>query len=192
MQPYYPHPSRILFGLASLLMLPEPRRRSHGGRSTLPERNRSVRAGATGRTSPFLPGSRFRSSPRGLNAPTGIAFLGNQNQFQVYVLESGHGLPSQCTEQGSAGRAGFSIQRTRSRHDILVFDQSGRKITGPIGKPTSAGGGFQPAGPAVDIAFEHGFQGGPAVRQRILTKQLMAAAKTAALASSPSTFTRGS
>ena len=27
----------------------------------------------------------------GLNAPTGIAFLGNSQSFQVYVLESGHG-----------------------------------------------------------------------------------------------------
>jgi glucose/arabinose dehydrogenase len=32
----------------------------------------------------------------GLNAPTGIAFLGNKNRFQVYVLESGHGVPSPC------------------------------------------------------------------------------------------------
>ncbi len=30
----------------------------------------------------------------GLNMPTGIAFLGNSKKFQVYVLESGHGLPS--------------------------------------------------------------------------------------------------
>src|SRR5262249_22767132 len=37
----------------------------------------------------------------GLNMPTGIAFLGNRNRFDVYVLESGHGLPSKCNEQGS-------------------------------------------------------------------------------------------
>src|SRR5258708_36049545 len=43
--------------------------------------------------------------------------------------------------------------------DILVFNQAGTKIRGPLGKP-SAFGGFQPAGPAVDIAFENGFQGG--------------------------------
>ena len=28
----------------------------------------------------------------GLNFPTGIAFLGNSQSFQVFVLESGHGL----------------------------------------------------------------------------------------------------
>jgi glucose/arabinose dehydrogenase len=95
----------------------------------------------------------------GLNMPTGIAFLGNKNRFQVYVLESGHGLPSICNEQGSFGSGQFD-PTTPFTPDILVFDQSGKKIRGPIGKPTSSGGGFQPAGPAVDIAFERGFQGG--------------------------------
>ena len=33
----------------------------------------------------------------GLNMPTGIAFRGNASSFQVYVLESGHGLPSVST-----------------------------------------------------------------------------------------------
>jgi hypothetical protein len=95
----------------------------------------------------------------GLNAPTGIAFLGNNNQFQVYVLESGHGLPSNCNEQGS-WPGGVFDKANPFTPDILVFDQGGKKIAGPIGKPTSSGGGFQPAGPAVDIAFERGFQGG--------------------------------
>jgi hypothetical protein len=50
--------------------------------------------------------------------------------------------------------------------DILVFDKNGNKIGGPLGKPTdptSTTGGtnvFQPHGPAIDIAFERGFQGG--------------------------------
>src|SRR5258707_67701 len=96
---------------------------------------------------------------KGLNTPTGIAFLGNKNQFQVYVLESGHGLPSNCNEQGSWPGGVFDPANPFTP-DILVFDQTGKKITGPLGKPTSSGGGFQPAGPAVDIAFERGFQGG--------------------------------
>src|SRR5262249_22792501 len=37
---------------------------------------------------------------QGLNMPTGIAFRGTAQHFQVYVLESGHGLPSVCNEQG--------------------------------------------------------------------------------------------
>ena len=43
--------------------------------------------------------------------------------------------------------------------DILVFDQNGNKLR-TLGKPTSTGVGFQPAGPAVDIAFENGLNGG--------------------------------
>ena len=91
----------------------------------------------------------------GLNAPTGIAFLGNKNNFNVYVLESGHGLPSRCNDEtvfpGSAATNPFTP-------DILVFDKGGNKIAGPLGKPTdptSTTGGtnvFQPHGPAVDIA----------------------------------------
>jgi hypothetical protein len=95
----------------------------------------------------------------GLNMPTGIAFLGNANRFHVYVLESGHGLPSKCNEQGS-WPGGIFDKANPFTPDILVFDQSGNKIAGPIAKPTSSGGGFQPAGPAVDIAFENGFKGG--------------------------------
>src|SRR5712691_13443969 len=33
---------------------------------------------------------------RDLNFPTGIAFRGNRNNFQVFVLESGTGLPGRC------------------------------------------------------------------------------------------------
>src|SRR5262249_2139587 len=35
----------------------------------------------------------------GLNFPTGLAFLRKGRGFEVYVLESGHGLPSRCNEQ---------------------------------------------------------------------------------------------
>ena len=94
----------------------------------------------------------------GLNAPTGIAFLGNKNRFQVYVLESGHGLPSRCNEQGSFGSGAFDPNNPFTP-DILVFNQNGGTPISRLGKPT-ASGGFQPAGPAVDIAFERGFQGG--------------------------------
>lgn len=94
----------------------------------------------------------------GLNMPTGIAFLGNKNKFEVYVLESGHGLPSICNEQGSFTGSNLANPFTP---DILVFDQSGHKIAGPLGKPgVGTGGVFQAAGPAVDIAFENGSQGG--------------------------------
>jgi hypothetical protein len=105
------------------------------------------------------PGFTVSVFAKGLNMPTGIAFLGNKNRFQVYVLESGHGLPSRCNEQASFGSGTFDPSNPFTP-DVLVFDQFGGKIAGPLFKPTSSGGGFQPAGPAVDIAFERGFEGG--------------------------------
>src|SRR5262249_12621740 len=100
--------------------------------------------------------SRFAS---GLNFPTGIAFRSAGAGFEVYVLESGHGLPSRCNEQG-AWPGGVFDPANPFTPDILVCDQNGNKIRGPLGKPTSTNGGFQPAGPAIDIAFENGVSGG--------------------------------
>lgn len=96
----------------------------------------------------------------GLNFPTGIAFHGNANKFEVYVLESGHGLPSPCNDETSQIVGGEFGTNNPFTPDILVFNQKGTKIRGPLGKPTSGGGGFQSGGPAVDIAFENGFAGG--------------------------------
>lgn len=103
----------------------------------------------------------FRASvfAAGLNAPTGIAFLGDASNFQVYVLESGHGLPSVCNDEMAWPGGAFATNNPFTP-DILVFNQNGKLIRGPLGKPTTAGDGFQPSGPAVDIAFEHGFAGG--------------------------------
>jgi glucose/arabinose dehydrogenase len=96
----------------------------------------------------------------GLNAPTGIAFLGNANNFQVFVLESGHGLPSVCNDE-TAWPGGEFAANNPFTPDILVFNRNGKLIRGPLGKPTSTGGGFQPSGPAIDIAFVNGLAGGP-------------------------------
>ena len=98
----------------------------------------------------------------GLNFPTGIAFLGNTNRFEVFVLESGHGLPSPaCNDETSSSVGGAFSTANPFTPDILVFNQNGRQIRGPLGKPTPDGGGFQPGGPAVDIGFAHGLAGGP-------------------------------
>ena len=93
----------------------------------------------------------------GINFPTGIAFRGNRQNFEVYVLESGHGLPSRCNEQSNFGSGDFDATNPFTP-DILVFDSNG-KLLRTLGKPT-ASGGFQTAGPAVDIGFERGIQGG--------------------------------
>jgi hypothetical protein len=95
----------------------------------------------------------------GLNMPTGIAFLGTASSFQVYVQESGHGLPSVCNDE-TAWPGGEFATNNPFTPDILVFNQNGKLIRGPLGKPTSTGGGFQPSGPAVDVAFVNGLSGG--------------------------------
>jgi hypothetical protein len=94
-----------------------------------------------------------------LNFPTAVAFKGNKNHFEVYVLESGHGLPSRCNREFDFAGGQFSLTNPFTP-DILVFDQSGNLLRGPLGKPTPSGGGFQPHGPAIDIAFEKGIHGG--------------------------------
>jgi hypothetical protein len=79
----------------------------------------------------------------GLNAPTGIAFRGEASNFEVYVLESGHGLPSVCNDQSLWPGGEFSSDNPFTP-DILVFNRNGRKIRGPLAKPTPDGGGLQP------------------------------------------------
>src|SRR5438094_1526797 len=97
---------------------------------------------------------------KGLNSPTAVAFRGDAGRFEVFVLESGHGLPSRCNDETSSVVGGqFSVTNPFTP-DILVFDESGRLIRGPLAKPTASGGGLQAHGPAIDIAFEKGFEGG--------------------------------
>src|SRR5467141_4049323 len=96
----------------------------------------------------------------GLNFPTAIAFRGDRHRFEVFVLESGHGLPSRCNDETSSVVGGEFSATNPFTPDILVFDQRGNRIRGPLAKPTASGVGLQPHGPAIDIAFENGFEGG--------------------------------
>ena len=109
-------------------------------------------------------GYRVSAFATGLNFPTAVAFAGDARNFKVYVLESGHGLPSRCNNEADPAFGGVTSPANPMTPDILVFDQSGTRIAGPIGKPTStnpsANTGFQTSGPAIDIAFENGFHGG--------------------------------
>ena len=81
----------------------------------------------------------------GLNAPTGIAFLGNADTFHVYVLESGHGLPSKCNDQSAFGSGDFDPQNPFTP-DILVFDQHGNQIGAPWGSRPGPMSAFSPKG----------------------------------------------
>ena len=82
----------------------------------------------------------------GLNMPTGLAFLkrgggdgddggGGGGTFEVYVLESGHGLPSICNDQSKFGTGDFDPKNPFTP-DILVFNQNGAKIR-TLAKPTA-------------------------------------------------------
>jgi glucose/arabinose dehydrogenase len=95
-----------------------------------------------------------------LNFPTGIAFLGDGDHFKVFVLESGHGLPSRCNDETSVAVGGEHSTTNPFTPDILEFDEAGGLPIRTLAKPTAAGIGLQPHGPAIDIAFEHGFEGG--------------------------------
>src|SRR5215470_3212010 len=86
--------------------------------------------------------SRFAT---GLNFPTGLAFLlkgdsddQRRRTFEVYVLESGHGLPSRCNDQSAFGSGDFDPNNPFTP-DILVFDQNSNLLR-KLGKPTAAGG----------------------------------------------------
>ena len=124
------------------------------------------------------PGYKVSVFAQGLNFPTAVAFRSNHRDgkddddkkhdddksgggkkgFEVFVLESGHGLPSRCNDETSAV-VGHEFSSTNPfTPDILVFDQNGNLLR-ILAKPTPTGG-LQPHGPAIDIAFEKGFQGG--------------------------------
>jgi hypothetical protein len=97
----------------------------------------------------------------GFNFPTGIAFLGNSHRFEIYILESGAFPASRCND-GAAWQA-KGLPGNPFTPDVLVFDQNA-KLLRTLGKPSDATAGsanaFQPGGPAADIAFERGLEGG--------------------------------
>jgi glucose/arabinose dehydrogenase len=95
---------------------------------------------------------------KNLNFPVGIAFRGNKQNFQVYVLESGHGLPSRCNDETVQPGGTFSPTNPFTP-DIVVFDQDGNKKK-VLAKPTAEGVGLAAHGPSIGIGFENGFQGG--------------------------------
>ncbi len=96
----------------------------------------------------------------GLNAPTGIAFLGNASSFQVFVLESGHGLPSVCNDEIAV--AGWCVRHKQPLHagHPGIQPKRQRRSVAPWANRHPTGGGFQPSGPAIDIAFVNGLSGG--------------------------------
>src|SRR5712691_1611206 len=83
------------------------------------------------------PGFEVSVFAQGLNFPTAVAFRGNRDRFEVFVLESGHGLPSRCNDETSAVVGGEFSATNPFTPDILVFNESGHFIRGPLAKPTA-------------------------------------------------------
>ena len=97
---------------------------------------------------------------RDLNFPTDVAFRSTGGgSFQVVVMESGTGLPGACNDNTKMPGGKFGPKNPFTP-DVLIFDQNGKQIAGPLGKPTRSGGGFQPDGPAIGLSFENDFAGG--------------------------------
>ncbi len=108
------------------------------------------------------PGYTVSLFAKDLNFPTAVAFRGDAKHFQVYVLESGHGLPSRCNDEQSSAVGGLSSATNPFTPDVLVYDQDGKRVAGPLGKPTSDSNAhaLSPHGPAIGLAFERGLAGG--------------------------------
>ena len=105
-------------------------------------------------------GYRIEVFAKDLNFPTDIAFAGDPNNFVAVVLESGTGLPSSCNDNTLVPGVGKFALNNPFTPDLLVFDRFGKRVAGPLGKPTATGGGLLPDGPAIGLAFEHGLHGG--------------------------------
>src|SRR2546423_1372235 len=99
-----------------------------------------------------------------LNFPTGIAFVGNKNDFQVLVVESGKGLPAgnNCNNNDTPAVGGSFSATNPFTPDLTIFDKNGRCLRGrsdfdgrcaqtpAVGKPTSpTSASFQVDGPAI-------------------------------------------
>jgi glucose/arabinose dehydrogenase len=97
---------------------------------------------------------------KGLNFPTDIEFVGTARDFKAFVLESGTGLPGRCNDNSAVPGVGRFSPANPFTPGLVVFDERGRRLAGPLGKPTASGRGFQPDGPAIGLAFERGAAGG--------------------------------
>jgi hypothetical protein len=112
-------------------------------------------------------GYRVEVFAKGLNFRRQSPSPRTKNQFRVFVLESGRGLPSRCNDNEDSAFGGKFSATNPLTPDILVFDQDGHQLAGPLGKLMPEGGSFQPDGPAVGIGFEHGLVGGPPLCDRL-------------------------
>ncbi len=123
-----------------------------------------------------------RGLRQGLNFPTGLAFLGDKDDFKVLVVESGTGLPSDCNDNTLPPFGGKYSPNNPFTPDLIVLDKNGRRIAGPYFKPTSPHDGYQADGPAIGLVFERGTE---AASSSPPTPIKASAARAAAAATTP-------
>src|SRR5262245_13861489 len=109
------------------------------------------------------PGYKVEVVAKGLNFPSGIAFKGNSKDFEVFVTESGTGLPGRCN-----GAEFFrdNTMVTDANNPFLpqvrVLDDNGNTLR-HLGRPPTVadreGAQFLHA-PTIGITFENDFKGG--------------------------------
>ena len=104
------------------------------------------------------PGFKVSVFASGLNLPDGNCLSQERCRVRGLCARIGARAAEQHATNKARCRGEPSLTNNPFTPDILVFDQNGHKIRGPLGKPTATGGGLQPAGPAVDIAFEKGLK----------------------------------
>ena len=148
----------FLFALALLLMLPAFVSAAQVGNPLCPGEEVLYNPG-NGQDIVVPSGYTVSVFAKDLNFPTAVAFRGHKNNFEVYVLQSGHGLPSKCNDE-TAWPGGVASATNPFTPDILVFNQVGVLLRGPLAKPSSGSASLLAHGPSIDIAFEKGFQGG--------------------------------
>lgn len=105
------------------------------------------------------PGYKIEVFASGLNFPTNIAFQGNKHRFEVYVTESGTGLPGRCN-----AAEGYPTPDAANPFlaQVRVLNQDGAQLR-VLGRPPSVALREAPPflhAPTIGITFQHEFQGG--------------------------------
>jgi hypothetical protein len=132
-------PTRALksaFLLASLLVLPTVAETATVGNALCPGEEVSFNPG-NGEHIVVPDGFKVSVFASGLNFPTGIAFRGNSQRFEVYVLESGVFRTSRCNDGVAWQNANPPLPGNPFTPDIRVYNQNAKLLRTP-GKPADA------------------------------------------------------
>lgn len=100
----------------------------------------------------------------GLDFPTGIAFRGPRNRFEVFVTEAGTGVPGRCNGAQFFKDNAPTVPDSQNPFlpQVRVFDEDGNQLR-VLGRATSVAARESPSflhAPTIGLAFERDFNGG--------------------------------